>query len=38
MKLSQFSFKREPVWILVFSFAPAVLGFLALVVVWLLKH
>ncbi len=25
MKLIQFSFKSEPIWMLVFSFAPAVL-------------
>jgi hypothetical protein len=28
-----FSFKREPIWILVFSFAPAVLGLLGLLIV-----
>jgi ABC-type molybdate transport system permease subunit len=38
MKLGQFSFKREPLWILALSLGPVVLGFLALVVVRLLKH
>ncbi len=28
MKLSSFSFKREPMWIWVFSLAPAVVGLL----------
>jgi hypothetical protein len=30
MKLIRFSFKSEPIWILVFSFAPAVVGLLLL--------
>jgi hypothetical protein len=39
MKLSQFSFKKEPVWMLVFLLGPAVLGILvALFVVLVLKH
>lgn len=33
MKLIQFSFKKEAVWILVFSLAPAVLGILTMLVI-----
>lgn len=35
MKLSQFSFKREPIWILILSLGPAVLGLLVVLTVWL---
>jgi hypothetical protein len=39
MKVPQFSFKWEPLWILVFSLAPAVFGFLiALFVFFVLKR
>jgi len=37
MKLIEFSFKREPKWMWVFSVAPAVLGLLGGLVVWLLR-
>jgi hypothetical protein len=37
MKLSSFSFKREPAWIWVFSLAPAALGLLILIVLLLLR-
>jgi hypothetical protein len=37
MKLINFSFKREPVWMLVFSLAPAVGGLLVLVVLLVLR-
>ena len=36
-KLFSFSFKSEPIWMLMFSFAPAVLGLLILLVVVLLR-
>jgi hypothetical protein len=38
MKLIQFSFKREPIWMLVFSLAPAVLGLLILLLALLLRR
>jgi len=37
MKLSQFTFKREPMWIGVFSLAPVVIGLLVIVVLLLLR-
>jgi hypothetical protein len=37
MKLTNFSFKREPIWMWVFSLAPAVLGLLAMLVVSILR-
>ena len=37
MKLAQFSFKREPIWMLLFSLAPAALGLLVLLVALLLR-
>jgi hypothetical protein len=37
MKLLSFSFKREAMWMLFFSFAPAALGLLILLVVLLLR-
>ena len=37
MKLIQFSFKSEPIWMLVFSFAPPVLGLLVLLLALLLS-
>jgi hypothetical protein len=33
MKLSNFSFKREPMWIWIFSVGPAVIGLLVVVLV-----
>ncbi len=33
LRLFRFSFKLEPIWMLVFSIGPAVLGLLALLVV-----
>ena len=38
MKLYQFSFRREPIWMLVFSLAPAILGLLVLLVVLLIRR
>jgi len=35
MKLTKFSFKWEPLWILVFSLAPSVFGFLIALFVFL---
>jgi len=37
MKLTDFSFKREPLWILVFSLGPAALGLLVVLIVWLMR-
>jgi len=37
MKLTDFSFKREPLWILVFSLGPAALGLLVVLVLTLLR-
>ena len=37
MSLIKFSFKLEPIWIWVFSLAPAVIGLLVFVVLWLLR-
>jgi hypothetical protein len=37
MKVIRFSFKSEPIWMLLFSFAPAVVGLLLLLMVWLLR-
>jgi hypothetical protein len=37
MKLTKFSFKWEPMWILVFSLGPAVLGLLFVLVFLLLR-
>lgn len=38
MKIFRFSFKSEPIWMLLFSVGPAVLGLLALFVVLVLKR
>ncbi|HEV2883611.1 MAG TPA: hypothetical protein VGW36_02075 [Pyrinomonadaceae bacterium] len=38
MKLTNFSFQREPVWILVFSLAPAALGMLAVLLLLLVRE
>jgi len=38
MKAFRFSFKSEPIWMLLFSLGPAVFGLLALVAVLALKH
>ena len=37
MSLIKFSFKLEPIWIWVFSLAPAVIGLLVLLVLWLIR-
>jgi hypothetical protein len=37
MKLYSFSFKSEPIWILIFSLAPAALGLLVLLIYSLLN-
>jgi len=37
MKVPGFSFKFEPIWILVFSFAPAALGLSFALIVLILK-
>ncbi len=37
MNLYRFSFKSEPLWILAFALAPAILGILILVVVKILN-
>jgi hypothetical protein len=37
MSLIKFSFKLEPIWIWVFSLAPAVIGLLVALVLWLLR-
>ncbi|MGH9962014.1 MAG: hypothetical protein ACREBC_33610 [Pyrinomonadaceae bacterium] len=37
MKLIQFSFKSEPIWMLVFSLAPALVGLVFLLLVLLLR-
>lgn len=37
MKLSSFSFKREPRWIWLFSLAPAVLGLIGVIAIMLLR-
>ncbi len=34
----QFSFKREPLWMLLFSFAPALVGFFILLIVLILRR
>jgi hypothetical protein len=35
----RFSFKREPIWMLVFALGPAILGILvALLVIFVVKH
>lgn len=36
MNLTKFSFKSEPIWILVLSFAPAAVGLLVILVLKLL--
>jgi hypothetical protein len=38
MKLARFSFKAEPMWILIFSLGPAVLGFLFVLVLMLIRR
>jgi hypothetical protein len=37
MKLIQFSFKSEPIWMLVFSLAPGILGLLILILAFLVS-
>jgi hypothetical protein len=37
MSLIKFSFKLEPIWIWVFSLAPAVIGLLVFALLWLLR-
>jgi len=37
MSLIKFSFKLEPIWIWVFSLAPAVIGLLVAAALWLLR-
>lgn len=37
MKLIQFSFKSEPIWMLVFSFVPGLLGLLVVLLVLLVR-
>jgi hypothetical protein len=38
MKLTNFSFRWEPMWMLALSLGPAMLGLLALFIVLVLKH
>jgi len=38
MKLTKFSFEREPIWIWVFSLGSAVLGLLIALVVMLMRY
>ena len=38
MKLTRFSFKSEPIWMLVFAVAPGVIGLLILLLALLLRH
>jgi hypothetical protein len=38
MKLLDFSFKNEAVWMVILSLAPALIGFLILLTVWFLRH
>jgi len=38
MKMTEFSFRREPIWMLGFSVAPAVLGLLILLFVILFRR
>ena len=37
MRIPTFTFKNEAIWMVVFSIAPAVLGVLILIVVYLLR-
>ena len=37
MRIPTFTFKNEAIWMVALSIAPAVLGFVLLVVVWLLR-
>jgi hypothetical protein len=37
MKIYGFSFKREAIWIMVFSFAPTAIAFLLFLALWLLR-
>ena len=37
MRIPTFSFKNEAIWLVVFSFAPAVIGFVLFVLIWLLR-
>lgn len=37
MRIPTFTFKNEAIWMIVFSVAPAVIGFVFLVVFWLLR-
>jgi hypothetical protein len=38
MKFLAFSFKNEAVWIMVFSAAPAIIGVLTLLTVWVFRR
>jgi hypothetical protein len=38
MKLLNFSFKNEAIWMVILSVAPAVIGVLVLLTVWFLRH
>lgn len=37
MKLTSFSFKTEPIWMLVFPLVPAAIVVLILLLIWLLR-
>ena len=37
MRILQFSFKREAVWILILSFAPIVIGVTVYLFLWLIR-
>lgn len=37
MKLTKFSFQNEPIWILIFSLAPFVIGLLILLIASILR-
>ena len=37
MRIPTFTFKNEAVWMIVFSFAPGIIGFVLLLVFWLLR-
>ncbi|MFY9620868.1 MAG: hypothetical protein WAM70_15160 [Pyrinomonadaceae bacterium] len=37
MRIPTFTFKNEAIWMVVFPLAPAVIGFVLLVVFWLLR-
>ena len=38
MKLLNFSFKNEAIWMMILSVAPAVIGVLVLLTTWFLRH